>query len=334
MSLPEASRATAGLVMGAAITAGCGVLLDLSHLDDGTGGTGTGGGGGMMSRSVSASIGSSASTTTGASSVGGSSASSTSSTGGGGNGGGGGDAGGPLSPGIEIVSIGPLALHFRIDATEVTVAQYAAFMKAFDAEPPANHKQHSVCGWNQSVHPNTPTPTDAGPTMAAPECITFDLAVEAVTKPNMPVRCIDWCDAAAYCLWAGGYMCRSNEGDAAHPIEWKTACGGSAGLKYPYGPAYQAGHCNDAFASTKPVPVATNAGCEGGYSGVFDMSGNVSEWLDCGCEFEGTDPTTTKVYIGGGAYHATGDDLDCTPNNTTPMGGFRKDVGVRCCYEP
>jgi hypothetical protein len=330
-----------GLVMGAAITAGCGVLLDLSHLDDGTststsGSTGAGGVGGMASSSASVSTGAGGSSATVTSSVssGNSSASSTASAGSGGSGGGsGGDAGAP-PPGIEIVSPGPPALHFRIDATEVTVAQYAAFVKAFEAEPPANHKQHPVCGWNQSVKPNTPTMNDAGPTMAAAECNTFDLDVEAATKPTMPVRCIDWCDAAAYCLWAGGYMCRSNEGDMTHPIEWKTACGTPAGLKYPYGPTYLANHCNDSSVLTKPVAVATNPGCEGGYSGVFDMSGNVSEWLDCGCEYEGTDPTTTNAYIGGGAYHNTGDDLDCTPNNTSPIGGFRKDVGVRCCYDP
>jgi formylglycine-generating enzyme required for sulfatase activity len=237
---------------------------------------------------------------------------------------------------IDIVAPGPAPLHFKIDATEVTVAKYAAFIAAFEAETPANQKlnQHAVCGWNGSVRPNVATPDAAGPTVPAMECLSYDLATEVVARPNGPIRCIDWCDAAAYCIWAGGYMCRSNEGDPTHPVEWKTACASPSGNKFPYGQNYLANHCVDAGILPKPTNVATYPLCQSSYAGVYDMSGNVSEWLDCGCEFEGTDPTTTNAYLGGGAYHNTGDDLDCTPNNTSAIGGFRKDVGARCCYDP
>lgn len=158
----------------------------------------------------------------------------------------------------------------------------------------------------------------------------------AQVSRSLSVRLLasNWCDAAAYCIWAGGYMCRSNEGDATHPIEWKTACASPSGNKFPYGPTYLANHCVDASVLMKPTNVATYPLCQSSYAGVYDMSGNVSEWLDCGCELEGTDPTTTKAFLGGGAYHNVGDDLDCTPNNTSPIGGFRKDVGSRCCYDP
>lgn len=343
----------AAMGLGATITAGCGVLLDFSHLDDGAGGstagTGPGGTGGVADATSSGSSGSvassaattsSASATTGASTSGSSTSASSSSSSSSGTGG---DAGSPT--GVEILYVGDAGdagdagngdLHFRIDATEVTVGNYAAFVKGFEAESQPNQDlhQHTICTWNKSVRPNIPTPNAAGATVAAAECMGYDLDTEATLRPDFPIRCIDWCDAAAYCIWAGGYMCRSIEGDATHPNEWKTACASQFDTKYPYGQNYQAGHCVDNNVSNKPVKVATYPGCVGGYSGVFDMSGNVSEWLDCGCEFEGTDPTTTVAYLGGGAYHDMGDDLDCKPNNTSPIGGFRKDVGARCCYKP
>jgi formylglycine-generating enzyme required for sulfatase activity len=234
-------------------------------------------------------------------------------------------------PPIDIVVAGPPALHFKIDATEVTVQNYATFIKDFEATPPALQKQHDVCGWNHSVRPNTVTANDAGIT-TAPECDAFNLDTEVMAHPNAPMRCIDWCDAAAYCLWANGHMCQGDEGGQNYPVEWKNACQGASGQKFPYGPTYQAGRCVDAPA-IKVLDVASKPICIGGYPGVYDMSGNVAEWLNCGCEYDNMDSTKTNAFLGGGAYHNSGDELDCTPLATTPIVGFRKDVGIRCCYD-
>lgn len=329
----------AGLVMGASITAGCGILLDLSHLDDGTGTTGTGGAGATTSsgsggsggtggsHAISASVSTTSTASVGSSSSSGDASSSSSASSGSGTGGAVG------APGIKIKGAGGMAADFTIDATEVTVAQYAAFVTAFEAQSPANQKQHDVCGWNHSVRPNTVTANDAG-IATAPECDTFNLDTENATHPTRPIRCIDWCDGAAYCLWAGGHMCHGNEGNAAYPVEWKTACAGPVNLIFPYGNTYEAGRCIDVTVAPPGVAnVKSKATCEGGYSGVFDMSGNVAEWLDCGCEYDNPDSTKTNAFIGGGAYHNTDDELNCTPVNTSPIIGFRKDVGVRCCYD-
>jgi len=89
----------------------------------------------------------------------------------------------PGDAGPTMVRVG----SFCIDSTEVTVAHYAAFVDAYpslDAQPPA-------CSFNTSLAPVWPE--DAG-----------------VPAPDMPVRYIDWCDAYAYCLWAGA--CRSRGG--------------------------------------------------------------------------------------------------------------------------
>jgi formylglycine-generating enzyme required for sulfatase activity len=217
-------------------------------------------------------------------------------------------------------------VDFHIDATEVTVARYSDFVTWFLANKPA---QRDVCYWNQSVVPNVAPANDAGITPSA-ECSGYALDVEVAMHPNVPVRCIDWCDAAAYCTWSGGWMCHGNEGKP-YPVEWANACASAAGDTYPYGNTYVAHACVDSPAMG-PADVATHAQCVGGFPGVYDMSGNVGEWLDCGCEYDNADATKTSAYVGGGSYEETGSALSCPPVRSAPLPSFNADVGIRCCY--
>jgi hypothetical protein len=316
--------------MGAAITAGCGVLLDLSHLDDGTSGTGTGtstgtgSGGAPATSSASSSAGQTSATAT-SSAVG---TSTSSGTGGSGGGSGGGDAGMPLAPSVEIVGPdgGP---NFKIAEYEVTAGDYHAFVKAFETAPT---KQPDVCWWNHAVRPNTVVNDDAG-IATAPECASYDIDTEASLRPNQPVRCIDWCDANAYCIWAGGYMCHGNEGKNEYPVEWRTACATSVGLKFPYGQSFIPNQCLDSTSSpTGPVDVGKKTQCEGGSKKMFDMSGNVAEWIDCGCEFDQADSTKTDAFYAGGSFKLSGDTVSCGDKRTAPLVSFHEDIGARCCY--
>jgi hypothetical protein len=320
--------AVGGLLLGSALASGCGLLINLDNLaGGGTGGGGTGGATASSSRaSTGVTTGSSVASTT-------ASNGSTGSTSG--SGGGGGDAGteagpdgGPLPPVLPAVAIMSAGLDFKIDATEVTAAQYLTFVKSYEAAPFA---QRDVCGWNKSVEPNVAPPNDAG---IAPnqECDSYDLEAEALVHPNAPVRCIDWCDAATYCTWAGGHMCQGDEGKP-YPPEWKTACGSAAATTFPYGDMYNPHQCVDSPAM-KPLDVHSKPLCQGGFPGLFDMSGNVGEWLDCGCEYDDPDPVKTNAFVGGGSYLESGTALACNPTRTAPLISFNTDVGARCCYAP
>lgn len=68
---------------------------------------------------------------------------------------------------------------YCMDATEVTNADYAAFLAA---NPPTSG-QVAWCAWNTSYLPPFGWP--------------------ATGKENHPVVRVDWCDARAYCKWAG-----------------------------------------------------------------------------------------------------------------------------------
>jgi hypothetical protein len=88
-------------------------------------------------------------------------------------------------PGPAMVPAGAFALPTMcIDATEVTNAHYAAFL----ASSPAPGSGPGACTWNVRYEPlfHWPPP---------PERAAF------------PVVDVDWCDAFAYCAWAGKRLC-------------------------------------------------------------------------------------------------------------------------------
>jgi sulfatase-modifying factor enzyme 1 len=156
---------------------------------------------------------------------------------------------------------------FFIDATEVTVGQYAEFVAAKNGD--VSGQPQDVCSWNTTYEPAAlPDPSD------------------------WPASDIDWCDARAYCEWAGKHLCRQigNPAPVAYgelfvPTvnQWFLACGGPGGSPHTNSNSNNytdpaACNANDGFRNLEPV--ATNALCEGYYPGVFDLEGNVAEWID------------------------------------------------------
>ncbi|MGE0867278.1 MAG: formylglycine-generating enzyme family protein [Kofleriaceae bacterium] len=120
---------------------------------------------------------------------------------------------------------------------------------------------------------------------AASVCIDRYEASHSAADPALPVSIagampwvdINHADAEAACNRAGKRLCRNTE--------WNAACeGGSETNVYPYGESFSYVACNGAEANWDEV-LATGslATCEGGLSGLFDMAGNVAEWLaECG----------------------------------------------------
>src|SRR5690606_29307230 len=159
-----------------------------------------------------------------------------------------------------------------IDATEVTNAQYQAFLDS----NPSMMLQTPRCLFNGSFAPN-PAP--------------------APGLDNYPVVNVDWCDARAFCLWAGKRLCGRIGGGSVPPAEfadptvsqWHEACvSGVANHNFPYGAFYDPDACNgaDYYHDYAPVAVGSISTCRSPvapYNNVFDLSGNVDEWEDS-CE--------------------------------------------------
>lgn len=213
---------------------------------------------------------------------------------------------------------------FCVDTTEVTNAQFDAFLADTAARPT--------------------------PPMTCKAKTSYGGAARPANA--IPVTNVDWCDAWMFCAWAGKRLCGSRNGTVINDLppandtgvsEWFAACSHSGSRNYPYGTNYDANACNGcratgtACTATQP-PALLQAGalatCTGGYDGLLDMSGNVAEWED-NCDGPHTDPGTDTCPPRGGSVQTEGDQLKCAmPNSVTTVKtrlAKGADVGIRCC---
>lgn len=298
MKLPRPFVAVIASCLGAGTLSGCWLTLDLDDKEftlvpgDGGAGGGVGGAGGA-----------SATTTTGG------------------------------HAGMVEVKL-PDQTSFFIDATEVTVSAYAAWL----ATSPTTTMQAPRCEWNDSFVPGECEP--GSPCGCDGSGITLETEINL--SPDLPVRCVDFCDAVAYCEGNGKHLCGGIGGvllagspdPSNDPMqsEWFFACSKGGTRAFPYGDNYAAGTCIDATVdSARPREVGTRS-CEGGIPGVFDMSGNVEEWIDhC---YIGTNQACFRP--GGGYWHDTVDNFDCELwwEQSTDMREQSPATGFRCCDVP
>jgi sulfatase modifying factor 1 len=223
--------------------------------------------------------------------------------------------------GPPLVRVG----SFCIDATEVTNAQYEVFWRARGLGR-ATTGQGPACAWNGSF-----TPEESGGTRwpARPG------------DERRPVVNVDWCDAQAFCQWAGKRLCggiergslpRWQDSGSATVSQWAYACASGGRTSYPYGNSYDAQACNAGRrveSASVLVDVATKTGCRT-QAGVYDLSGNAEEWVDACTGTSG--PGDLCAVAGASAFQDVGDDLTCAgspyPDRRAQAYELR---GFRCC---
>ena len=214
----------------------------------------------------------------------------------------------------------PNATIYCVDATEVRAADYEAWL----ATSPTTVGQPPGCEANADF---TPASSQNGCTMT-----TWDPA----GHPELPVVCVDWCDAFAYCAAQGKRLCGDIGGGNIAPNkykngsadQWYRACSKAGSISYPYGNAFVAASCNGAgYGANAAVAVGTPAGCVGGYAGLHDMSGNVQEWED---SCDGT-VAGSQCRVRGGGFTDGIDALRCDADLVVSRMSYASNRGFRCC---
>lgn len=197
---------------------------------------------------------------------------------------------------------------FRLDKYLVTVGRFRQFVAAWNGGwlPPAGSGKHGYLNGGQGL---VNVGGDAGvgyetgwlasddgniaPTNANLTCYPgYDTWTDkAGSQENLPLNCVSWYDAYAFCIWDGGFLPTEAELEYA-------AAGGSQQREYPWGstdpgtgnqyaiyscyyPAGDAG-AGYGFGGCDVAPVGI-AALGAGLWGQLDLVGNVSEWnLDWG----------------------------------------------------
>jgi formylglycine-generating enzyme required for sulfatase activity len=197
---------------------------------------------------------------------------------------------------------------FKIDSTEVTVADFKKCTDAGDCTP-IDYKECDV--WTHQGY-------------------QLSLRVpKALRDSNMPVTCADLAQAKAYCEWAGGELPSADQ--------WEKAARGTKGKLFPWGTSWSSDIANwgemdvaqnpivgklDGFEWTAP-PASFPEG-KSPY-GAYDMAGNVAEWVDTGDKI--------SANARGGSWTSHPFDLRTTHRMEIDADARRTDVGFRCAYE-
>jgi hypothetical protein len=225
---------------------------------------------------------------------------------------------------VEVPILGHMVC---VDSTEVTQAQYQQFLAEKSGKTGG---QIQACMWN---------------TLFAPSSMcSFDPAGHG----NFPVNGVDWCDATAFCSWAGKRLCGGATGGLietdtlsylarADVSEWTAACSQNGAQQYPYGTMPDDNACNTGEHMTSPVivPVETMPKCNGGFTGLFDMVGNVHEWENACAPLNGAQPSESDLcWIRGGSYHDVGASCWSGWPLARDYVDTYCDMGFRCCGDP
>jgi len=192
-----------------------------------------------------------------------------------------------LGGSVESPSSAASVSAFSLDKYEVTVGRFREFIRAYDAwrgagNPAAGAGAHPLIadsGW-QEAWSLSETAAELE-SEAGVQCSSLSQTF-TVGSAELPINCVTWLEAFAFCAWDGGRLPTEAEWEAA-------ATGGDAGWPFPWGmdepePARAAYDCTGDGSAAQDCAISDvlDVGSKpagAGRWGHQDLAGNVWEWV-------------------------------------------------------
>jgi formylglycine-generating enzyme required for sulfatase activity len=251
---------------------------------------------------------------------------------------------------------------FRLDKYDVTVGRFRKFVTAWSGgsgfTPPAGSGKHTHLhggrgladsastgvyepGW---VTPDNGSVEPTGSNLVS--CTPYSTWTASTgSHENLPINCVNWYEAYAFCIWDGGFLPSEAEGAYA-------AAGGSEHREYPWGTTdpgadyqYAVYNCYYPFRSgqcTGVVNIAPvgAAAFGAGRWGQLDLVGNVMQWnTDWHASY--VSPCADCAYTSAVSYRTSQGrtfryaDLYSLPNRSYGLPTGRSPfLGLRCARTP
>lgn len=245
---------------------------------------------------------------------------------------------------------------FEMDRFEVTVGRFRAFVESGNGtrtSPPspgaAAHPLADGSGWDPAW--NTELPADTSALQAALTCDNYPTWTDAPgANESLPINCVSWYEAFAFCAWEGGRLPTEAEWDYA-------AAGGVEQRYFPWSAAYPPGSTDidasyavyqceadgAADCSFADIPSVGSRSPKGdGRWGHADLSGGMFEWAVDYHHFEYSNPCDDCInltpgdsrIVRGGDFSAEWDTLRVARRRSSTPEDHRDFTGLRCVRLP
>lgn len=235
----------------------------------------------------------------------------------------------PGLPGPSMVLIPREEGAFCIDSTEVTRKHYAEFLSAKKDDLKG---QSELCKFNQTYKPFVADPNGSHLCKEQENYL-------APKKPENPITCVNWCQARAYCAWAGKRLCGRLDGvnmvkteeELYKDTEWSYVCSQGGTTKFAYGDSIEENRCrwtNELTDTSGDFPVSEKTECRGEttpWNEIMNLGGGAFEWGGSCLDYN----NHISCQIHG---HVTPERLDSCDNvSLKALNSSRPDLGFRCC---
>jgi formylglycine-generating enzyme len=236
---------------------------------------------------------------------------------------------------------------FSLDAHEVTVGRFQAFAAAYDAwraagNPKAGAGAHPLIpdsGWRDEWSASlAATAADLTGDAGGVRCGSF--ATWDAADPELPINCVSWFDAFAFCAWAerrlpteAEWEAAASGGDEGRPLPWGTSPPDATRAVYDCtGDGSAAGDC----ALSDILHVGSKPAGAGRW-GHLDLAGSVWEWvLDWYAAYPPISNDSANLTAGSyrvirsSGWYSNADDLRVAIRYSLDPTARRGEFGFRC----